>query len=85
MEFRDYCFFFSMGFKHLRIEPCLFFPDDCILCVYVDDIIIAAISTSVMDTTRQNLHLKFKLNPTFSDDSERATRPIRCSELLKNV
>lgn len=61
MEFRSYSILVSKDFQQSKIEPCLFFRDDCILCVYVDDIIIAAKSTQIIKVVQESLDQKYKL------------------------
>jgi hypothetical protein len=41
--------FTKLGFKQSRYDPCLLFRSDCFLCLYVDDVGIAAAKESTID------------------------------------
>lgn len=32
----------KQNFKHSQIDACIFYSEDCIMCVYVDDVLIVA-------------------------------------------
>lgn len=51
----------EMGFEQSKVEECLLFRMDAILCVYVDDLIISGANTSVIKQIQDQLDKKYKL------------------------
>jgi hypothetical protein len=49
----------ELGFKPSSIDPCLWFKDDCILLLYVDDCLLFAPDDAVIDTIINHLSQKY--------------------------
>ncbi|GMF63133.1 unnamed protein product [Phytophthora fragariaefolia] len=55
----------SMGFKPTKTDPCLYTRDDndqrCVVCLYVDDMLIAARDQDVIISVKEQIAEKFKI------------------------
>ena len=49
------------GFVQSKIDQCVFLCDDCILLVYVDDVIAISNNVAVMDVFVKNLQKNYTL------------------------
>ena len=47
------------GYKQSVLEPCLFYKNDLLLVVYVDDILITGKTEDIINDTKRMLQLKF--------------------------
>ncbi|KAJ5112061.1 hypothetical protein N7532_000106 [Penicillium argentinense] len=52
----------SNGFTMAQSDNCVFYKDNCVVCVYVDDFLVAGATTHEIENVRRALQLDFKLN-----------------------
>lgn len=57
----------SLNFRQSQIDPCLFLRHDCIIVVYVDDCLVFARSSKIIDELLVKLREKFILTDEGSD------------------
>jgi len=51
----------ALGFKRLLVEFCIFYNDDCIIGIFVDDFLVLSSYDSVIDSLRDNLKKSFEI------------------------
>ncbi|KAJ5267340.1 hypothetical protein N7478_010148 [Penicillium angulare] len=52
----------SHGFTMAQSDNCVFYKPDCVVCVYVDDFLVAAANKHKIDQVQQALQAEFQLN-----------------------
>ncbi|KAJ5267756.1 hypothetical protein N7478_010564 [Penicillium angulare] len=52
----------SHGFTMAQSDNCVFFKPNCVVCVYVDDFLVAAAKTYEIEQVQQALQTEFRLN-----------------------
>ncbi|KAI1829201.1 hypothetical protein DTO027I6_9902 [Penicillium roqueforti] len=52
----------SHGFTMAQSDNCVFYKPDCVVCVYVDDFLIAAANTHEIEQVQRALQAEFRLN-----------------------
>jgi len=51
----------KLGFKASKVDPCLFYRDDCIIVLYVDDCLIFSPKQDVVDSVVTLLHKDYQI------------------------
>ena len=52
----------SHGFTMAQSDNCVFYKSDCVVCVYVDDFLVAAVNTHEIKQVQRALQAEFRLN-----------------------
>ncbi|OQE61954.1 hypothetical protein PENNAL_c0274G07729, partial [Penicillium nalgiovense] len=52
----------SHGFTMAQSDNCVFYKPDCVVCVYVDDFLVAAANTHEIEQVQRALQAEFRLN-----------------------
>jgi hypothetical protein len=52
----------SHGFTMAQSDNCMFYKPDCVICVYVDDFLVAAANTHEIEQVQRVLQAEFRLN-----------------------
>ncbi|KAJ6050443.1 uncharacterized protein N7446_010552 [Penicillium canescens] len=52
----------SHGFTMAQSDNCVFYKSNCVVCVYVDDFLVAAANTHEIEKVQQALQTEFRLN-----------------------
>ena len=52
----------SHGFTMAQSDNCVFYKPNCVVCVYVDDFLVAAANTHEIEQVQQALQTEFRLN-----------------------